>query len=154
MPPAPPGAPQPPPRDRPGAGKEMVQSTGGRCPSLERVTAAPRTRRGLRRRVAVGVLAPIVVVALALAGIVLGLRVASPGEYDTRLGRVSLGGTPAAHGQVEADVPPAGWGGRTPRSRTGACASTRSAPRCGCTSSRGPSTAPSSCARRAAPAAP
>src|SRR4051812_46733051 len=112
MPPAPPGAPQPPPRDRPGAGKEMVQSTGGRCPSLERVTAAPRTRRGLRRRVAVGVLAPIVVVALALAGVVLGLRVASPGEYDTELGRVSVRVTPAAHGQVEAYVPLADWGVR------------------------------------------
>src|SRR3954469_310934 len=112
MPPAPPGAPQPPPRDRPGAGKEMVQSTGGRCPSLERVTAAPRTRRGLRRRVAVGVLAPIVVVVLALAGVVLGLRVATPGEYETQLGRVSVGVTPAAHGQVEAYVPLADWGVR------------------------------------------
>jgi predicted phosphodiesterase len=76
------------------------------------VNAAPPIRRGRRRRVAVRVLAPLAVVALALAGIVLGLRVASPGEYDTQLGRVSVGVTPAAHGQVEAYVPLADWGVR------------------------------------------
>src|ERR687885_2329680 len=75
------------------------------------LNAAPPTRRG-RRRVAVSVLAPVVVVALALAGVVLGLRVASPGEYDTELGRVSVLVTPAAHGQVEAYVPLADWGVR------------------------------------------
>jgi predicted phosphodiesterase len=77
------------------------------------VTAAPPTRRGLRRRrIATRVLVPVVIVALALAGIVLGLRVASPGEYDTQLGRVSVLVTPAAHGEVEAYVPLADWGVR------------------------------------------
>ena len=51
-------------------------------------------------------------VALALAGIALGLRVASPGEYDTELGRVSVRVTPATHGQVEAYIPLADWGVR------------------------------------------
>src|SRR5918911_4706383 len=76
------------------------------------LNAAPPTRRGRRRRVAVRVLAPVVVVALAVAGVVLGLRVASPGEYETALGRVSVQVTPAAHGQVEAYVPLADWGVR------------------------------------------
>ena len=49
---------------------------------------------------------------LALAGVVLGLRVASPGEYDTALGRVSVRVEPAAHGQVEAYIPLADWGVR------------------------------------------
>ena len=51
-------------------------------------------------------------VVLALAGIALGLRVASPGEYDTELGRVSVRVTPATHGQVEAYIPLADWGVR------------------------------------------
>jgi predicted phosphodiesterase len=77
------------------------------------VNAAPPTRRGLRRRrVAARVLTPVVIVALALAGVVLGLRIATPGEYDTQLGRVSVLVTPAAHGQVEAYVPLADWGVR------------------------------------------
>jgi len=74
---------------------------------------AARPTQGGRRRVAVRVLASaVVVVALALAGVALGLRVASPGEYDTQLGRVSVQVTPAAHGQVEAYVPLADWGVR------------------------------------------
>ena len=77
------------------------------------MNAAPPIRRGpRRRRVATAVLAPVLVVALALAGVVLGLRVATPGEYDTQLGRVSVRVTPAAHGQVEAYVPLADWGVR------------------------------------------
>ena len=77
------------------------------------MNAAPPTRRGLRRRrVAVLALGPVVVVMLALAGVVLGLRVASPGEYDTALGRVSVRVEPAAHGQVEAYIPLADWGVR------------------------------------------
>jgi len=77
------------------------------------VNAAPPPRRGpRRRRLAVRVLAPVVVVALALTGVALGLRVASPGEYDTELGRVSVRVEPAAHGQVEAYIPLADWGVR------------------------------------------
>jgi predicted phosphodiesterase len=75
------------------------------------VTAAPPIRRGLRRRrAAVWILAPALAVLLALAGVVLGLRIASPGDYDTELGRVSVRVTPAAHGQVEAYIPLADWG--------------------------------------------
>lgn len=76
------------------------------------MNAAPPTRRGLRRRLTVRLLAPVLVVVLALAGVALGLRIASPGEYDTQLGRVSVRVTPAAHGQVEAYVPLADWGVR------------------------------------------
>ena len=109
------------------------------------VNAAPPRRRGpRRRRLAVRLLAPVIVVALALTGVALGLRVASPGEYDTQLGRVSVRVEPAAHGQVEAYIPLADWGVR----------STRSGRRCACTSSRGPSSATSCCAPQAASARP
>jgi predicted phosphodiesterase len=67
----------------------------------------PRGRRRARRA---GL--ALVVLALALGGVWLGLRVASPGEYETELGRVSVRVTPAAHGQVEAFVPLANWGVR------------------------------------------
>src|SRR3954452_4164882 len=106
----------------------MVSSPGpragrrGRCPSLEqgdrrsatpaRPPLPPSPTRRRRRRVAIRVLAPVLILVLALAGVALGLRVASPGEYDTQLGRVSIGVTPAAHGQVEAYVPLADWGVR------------------------------------------
>ena len=77
------------------------------------MNAAPPTRRGLRaRRVAAWILGPVLAVVLALAGIALGLRIASPGEYDTELGRVSVRVTPATHGQVEAYIPLADWGVR------------------------------------------
>jgi Calcineurin-like phosphoesterase superfamily domain len=77
------------------------------------VNAAPPTRRGPRsRRVAAWILGSVLTVVLALAGIALGLRIASPGEYDTELGRVSVRVTPAAHGEVEAYIPLADWGVR------------------------------------------
>jgi predicted phosphodiesterase len=77
------------------------------------VNAASPTRRGhRRRRAATWLLAPLVIVALGLAGVVLGLRIATPGEYETELGRVSVHVTPATHGQVEAYVPLADWGVR------------------------------------------
>ena len=77
------------------------------------MNAAPPTRRGLRaRRVAAWILGSVLAVVLALAGIALGLRIASPGEYDTELGRVSVRVTPAAHGEVEAYIPLADWGVR------------------------------------------
>ncbi len=50
--------------------------------------------------------------ALAMAGVWLGLRVATPGEYETRLGRVSVRVEPSATGQLEAYVPLADWGVR------------------------------------------
>jgi predicted phosphodiesterase len=71
----------------------------------------PRGRRKARRAgLAAGGIALALVI--ALAGVWLGLRVASPGEYETELGRVSVRVTPAAHGQVEAYVPLADWGVR------------------------------------------
>ncbi|HEX2104705.1 MAG TPA: metallophosphoesterase family protein [Solirubrobacteraceae bacterium] len=72
---------------------------------------SPRGRRRAHRAgLALGGL--LVILALALAGVWLGLRIASPGEYETELGRVSVRVTPAAHGQVEAYVPLADWGVR------------------------------------------
>ena len=64
------------------------------------------------RRVAVALAALGVLLAMAVAGVALGLRIASPGEYDTGLGRVSVRVTPAAHGHIEAYVPLADWGVR------------------------------------------
>lgn len=49
---------------------------------------------------------------LALGGIWLGLRVASPGEYETDLGSVSVRIVPSEHGQLDAYVPLADWGVR------------------------------------------
>ena len=49
---------------------------------------------------------------LALTGVFVGLRLASPGEYETELGRVSVRVAPATHGIVEAYVPLADWGVR------------------------------------------
>src|ERR1700742_2337316 len=78
-----------------------------------RVTGATPSRRGpLHRRAAVVLLAPALIVILALTGVFVGLRIASPGEYETELGRVSVRVTPAAHGEVEAYVPRADWGVR------------------------------------------
>lgn len=51
---------------------------------------------------------------LALGGVVLGLRVAIPGEYDTDLGSVSTRITPSIHGEIDAYVPLADWGARIP----------------------------------------
>jgi predicted phosphodiesterase len=51
--------------------------------------------------------------ALALAGLWLGVRLATPGEYETPLGRVSVGVSVSTHGEVAAYVPLADWGVRT-----------------------------------------
>ncbi|MEA2288235.1 MAG: hypothetical protein QOD55_232, partial [Solirubrobacteraceae bacterium] len=75
--------------------------------------APPHDRRRSRvRQAAVALGAAVLVLALALGGVTLGLRIASPGEYDTELGRISVRVTPATHGQVEAYVPLADWGVR------------------------------------------
>jgi hypothetical protein len=58
-------------------------------------------------------LAVLAAAALAIAGLYLGVRLASPGEYRTPLGRVSVRVTIAAHGEVTAYVPLADWGVRT-----------------------------------------
>src|ERR1700754_1948690 len=79
-----------------------------------RVTGATPSRRGpLHRRAAVALLAPALVLLLAVTGVWLGLRVASPGEYETELGRVSVRVTPATRGAVEAYIPLADWGVRS-----------------------------------------
>ena len=51
-------------------------------------------------------------VLLAAAGLFAGLRLASPGEYETPLGRVSVHVTPHTHGTLEAYVPLVDWGVR------------------------------------------
>jgi hypothetical protein len=58
-------------------------------------------------------LALLLCLALALAGLWLGVRLATPGEYETPLGRVSVGVSIASHGEVAAYVPLADWGVRT-----------------------------------------
>jgi predicted phosphodiesterase len=50
--------------------------------------------------------------ACALAGIVLGLRLAGPVEKSTALGTVALRVAPAIHGTVDAYIPLADWGVR------------------------------------------
>jgi calcineurin-like phosphoesterase family protein len=58
-------------------------------------------------------LALLLCLALALAGLWLGVRLATPGTYETPLGRVSVGVSIASHGEVAAYVPLADWGVRT-----------------------------------------
>jgi predicted phosphodiesterase len=52
------------------------------------------------------------VAAVALAGIVLGLRVAGSSTHQTSLGAISLRVQPAWHGEVEAFIPIVDWGVR------------------------------------------
>jgi hypothetical protein len=59
------------------------------------------------------ILALLLCLALALAGLWLGVRLATPGEYETPLGRVSVRVSIASHGEVAAYVPLADWGVRT-----------------------------------------
>ncbi|HEX8856029.1 MAG TPA: hypothetical protein VF752_10550, partial [Thermoleophilaceae bacterium] len=56
--------------------------------------------------------ATAVVVALAIGGIFVALRVAGPSEYETAIGRVSLKVQPRYHGRVDAFIPIADWGVR------------------------------------------
>src|SRR6201995_892312 len=48
--------------------------------------------------------------ALALAGVLLGLRVAGPMERHTALGNVTLRVAPSWHGEINAYIPIADWG--------------------------------------------
>ena len=73
--------------------------------ALPRSPAWRRAGRALALRV-------LPVVALALAGALLGLRLAGPLERETSLGSVSLRVHPAWHGSVEAFIPIADWGVR------------------------------------------
>ena len=57
-------------------------------------------------------LAVVATVALALGGVWLGVRLTSPGEYDTPLGRISVELDQARHGEIAAYVPLADWGVR------------------------------------------
>ena len=52
------------------------------------------------------------VLALALAGMLLGLRVSGESTHHTALGRVSFKISPTIHGQVDAFIPIADWGVR------------------------------------------
>ncbi|MFL5826239.1 MAG: metallophosphoesterase family protein [Thermoleophilaceae bacterium] len=68
-----------------------------------------RPGRGMVMRVLAGI---VVVVAFAVGGIALALRVAGPSEYDTAIGRVALKVQPRWHGRVDAFIPIADWGVR------------------------------------------
>ncbi len=54
----------------------------------------------------------LLVALLAVAGMVLGMRLAGPVERDTALGTVSLRVAPSLHGEVDAFIPLADWGVR------------------------------------------
>jgi hypothetical protein len=58
------------------------------------------------------VLVAVVTLALALGGVWLGVRLATPGEYGTPLGRISVAIDQARHGEIAAYVPLADWGVR------------------------------------------
>ena len=69
-------------------------------------------RRGLTVRVLRVVAAALLVAALAVGGVLLGLRVAGPTTERTPLGSVTLEVEPALHGEIDAYVPIADWGVR------------------------------------------
>ena len=58
------------------------------------------------------VLVAVTTLALALGGVWLGVRLATPGEYGTPLGRISVEIDQARHGEIAAYVPLADWGVR------------------------------------------
>jgi predicted phosphodiesterase len=64
------------------------------------------------RRAAAALALALLATAVALAGAVLGLRVAGAHSYDTELGSVSVRASPSWHGRVDAYVPIANWGVR------------------------------------------
>lgn len=98
----------PPPIDGARWGLGGPSRTVGSLPAVPHIVRA--RRRARRAAAGIGMLA--VALLLAAAGVVLGLRVASPGEYETGLGRVSVRVTTATHGEVDAYVPLADWGVR------------------------------------------
>ena len=64
----------------------------------------------MRRAAARWTLRGLLVLLAAVAGLVLGLRLAGPAERDTALGVVSLRVSPALDGKVDAFIPLANWG--------------------------------------------
>ena len=64
------------------------------------------------RRIGGRLAMPALLVTLAVAGIVLGLRVAGPSNFETPLGDVRVAVVPALDGRVDAYVPLADWGVR------------------------------------------
>jgi predicted phosphodiesterase len=72
----------------------------------------PTSTRSRPRRAALALGALGGCLLLALGGVWLGLRLASPGEYETELGSVSVRVVPSEHGQLDAYVPLADWGVR------------------------------------------
>ena len=80
-----------------------------RLASVSRTVAGP----GTRRRALLGWLSRLaLVIVLAVAGIVLGLRGAGATTHGTSLGVISLRVEPAWHGEVEAFIPIVDWGVR------------------------------------------
>ncbi|HEX6458618.1 MAG TPA: metallophosphoesterase family protein [Thermoleophilaceae bacterium] len=72
----------------------------------------PRLRLPSRRGLLRGVALVAAVIALAVGGILLGLRAAGDTTRNTAIGSVSFAVSPAWHGQVDAFIPIADWGVR------------------------------------------
>jgi predicted phosphodiesterase len=70
-------------------------------------------RREAIERLARRAVLPLAALALAVAGVTLGLRLAGPATEETSLGRVSFELAPSLPGGVEAYVPVADWGLRS-----------------------------------------
>src|SRR3954454_20504868 len=84
---------------------------------IERRDGAPRIRRpNLHkvppRRVARRLALALGLLALTLAGMLIGLRVAGRTTHNTALGTISFSVSPSLHGRVDAFVPIADWGAR------------------------------------------
>jgi len=85
---------------------ERQRSGGERGPRRWRIKRP--SGRGILRVVAMSA----VVLALAIGGIVLGLRASGHTTRDTAIGTISLTISPSLHGQVDAFIPIADWGVR------------------------------------------
>src|SRR5436190_1907440 len=84
---------------------------------IERRDGAPRIRRPRLqkvppRRVARPLLVAVGLLALTIAGMWAGLRVAGRTTHNTALGTISFSVSPSIHGRVDAFVPIADWGAR------------------------------------------
>src|SRR5919198_625948 len=85
---------------------------------LERRGGAPRIRRPRLRKVpprkaARPLAVAVLLLALTVAGMLAGLRLAGRTTHPTALGTISFSVSPSIHGRVDAFVPIADWGART-----------------------------------------
>src|SRR5919204_308237 len=85
---------------------------------LERRDGAPRIRRPRLRKVpprkaARPLAVAVLLLALTVAGMLAGLRLAGRTTHPTALGTISFSVSPSIHGRVDAFVPIADWGARS-----------------------------------------